>query len=150
MKQYSHDYTKPKKAEQLLHEVQVEMRWQNHYQAQQKINEARQLLQEYLAQDNMVEDDDVVDGWVKANDTFSDDQLEDIRDEFVEALERLKGSKSDDDSISRAIKGVSQNRLEIINVCQRNLCCDEYNSVDEFWNEEPGIWNERRRDDYGK
>lgn len=144
MKQYSHDYRKPSEVENLLYSATRLMANDCYDAAKDCINEARQLLQEYLAADNMVEDDDVADGWVKANDTFNDDQLVDIRDEFGEALERLKGSKSDDASIARAIKGVAEERLDIINVCQRNLYCDEYSSVDEFWNDESGTWCERK------
>ena len=68
MKQYSHDYTKPSEAESLLYSATRLMANECYDAAVERINEARQLLQEYLAKDNMVEDDDVADGWVKVSD----------------------------------------------------------------------------------
>ena len=68
MKQYSHDYTKPSEAESLLYSVTRLMANECYDAAVERINDARQLLQEYLAQDNMVEDNDVADGWIKAHD----------------------------------------------------------------------------------
>lgn len=68
MKQYSHDYSKVSEAESLLYSATRLMTNECWDAALERINETRQLLQEYLAQDNMVEDDDVVDGWVKAVD----------------------------------------------------------------------------------
>lgn len=68
MKQYSHNYTKPSQAESLLYSATRLMANECYDAAVERINEARQLLQEYLAYDNMVEDDDVADGWVKAHD----------------------------------------------------------------------------------
>ena len=68
MKQYSHDYTKPSEAESLLYRASRLIANECYDTAAERINEARRLLQEYLAQDNMVEDDDVADGWVKAHD----------------------------------------------------------------------------------
>lgn len=67
MKQYSHDYTKPSEAESLLYSATRLIANECYDAAVERINEARQLLQEYLAQDNMFEDDDVADGWVKAH-----------------------------------------------------------------------------------
>lgn len=67
MKQYSHNYTKPSQAESLLYSATRLMANECYDAAVERINEARQLLQEYLAEDNMIEDDDVADGWVKAH-----------------------------------------------------------------------------------
>lgn len=67
MKKYSHDYTKVSEVESLLYRATRLMVNECYDAAKERINEARQLLQEYLAQDNMVEDDDVADGWVKAH-----------------------------------------------------------------------------------
>lgn len=68
MKTYSHDYTKPSKVENLLYRVTRLMATESYYTADILIHEARELLQRYLAEDNMVEDDDVADGWVKMSD----------------------------------------------------------------------------------
>lgn len=135
MKQYSHDYTKPSEVESLLYSATRLMANECYEAAVERINEARQLLQEYLAQDNMVEDDDVADGWVKVSDTFNDEQLDLIRDLFYDRLHLARWS----------LNGfLHQEMLDIINVCQRNLDCDEYNSVSEFWDDDSGTWTERR------
>lgn len=67
MKQYSHNYTKVADAESLLYSATRLIANECYDAAVGRINEARQLLQEYLSADNMVEDDDVADGWVKAS-----------------------------------------------------------------------------------
>lgn len=66
MKKYSHDYTKPAAIDDLLYRAQRLMANDCYAAALERINEARELLQQYLAADNMVEDDDVCPGWIKA------------------------------------------------------------------------------------
>ena len=70
MKQYSHDYTKVSEAESHLYAAQQLNAHDDPIEAWKHIEDARLLLQEYLAQDNMVEDDDVADGWVKASEVL--------------------------------------------------------------------------------
>lgn len=77
MKQYSHDYTLPQQADQLLREALVKIKWDNYWDAKLRIEDARQTLQQYLSQDNMVEDDDVENGWVRYSDAAR--ELEDAR-----------------------------------------------------------------------
>ena len=121
MKQYSHDYTKPSEVESLLYSAQRLMANECYDAATERINEAKQLLQEYLAQDNMVEDDDVADGWVKASQAFTDDEhIDFIRDLFAEQLSKSPTSE------------LAEEELEIINTCQRAMGDDEYSSVDEL------------------
>jgi len=67
MKKYIHDYTKPSEVESLLYSATRLMANECYDTAVERINEARQLLQEYLAHDNIIEDGDVADGWVKAS-----------------------------------------------------------------------------------
>ena len=67
MKQYSQDYTKVSEAESHLYAAQQLNAHDDPIEAWKHIEDARRLLQEYLAQDNMVEDNDVADGWVKAH-----------------------------------------------------------------------------------
>lgn len=67
MKQYSHDYTKVAEAESHLYAALQLDAHEDPIGAWGQIEDARRLLQEYLAQDNMVVDDDVADGWVKAH-----------------------------------------------------------------------------------
>lgn len=68
MKTYSHDYTKVSDAENLLYFAQRLNAKGETTEALEYVADARQLLQEYLTQDNMIEDDDVADGWVKMSD----------------------------------------------------------------------------------
>lgn len=68
MKRYSHDYTKIADAESHLCAAQQMIAHDDPIEAGKHIEAARRLLQEYLSADNMVEDDDVADGWVKYHD----------------------------------------------------------------------------------
>lgn len=68
MKRYNHDYTKVYEVEDMLYSVTRLLANECYNAAAERVNEARQLLQEYLSQDNMVEDSDVTDGWCKALD----------------------------------------------------------------------------------
>ena len=67
MKIYAHDYTLPSQAEDQMYLAYKALGMDDTQSAMQAINKARYLLNSYLAQDNMVEDDDV-DGWVKLSD----------------------------------------------------------------------------------
>ena len=64
---YTHDYTLPSQVESQLYFAEQQLRQDNIQTALAAIASARELLNSYLAQDNMVEDDDV-DGWVKLSD----------------------------------------------------------------------------------
>lgn len=66
MQKYRHDYTKVADAEFLLYSAQRLMMTECYYTAHERINKARQLLLEYLASDNMIEDDEVAYGWYRA------------------------------------------------------------------------------------
>lgn len=77
MKHYSHDYTKVSQAESMLHRVSRLLANKCYDEAAENVNEARYLLQEYLSQDNMVEDNDAAVGWVKYQDAK---KLEDALD----------------------------------------------------------------------
>ena len=68
MKTYSHDYTKPSEIDILLFSASRLIANECYDAAYERISEARGLLRQYLAEDNMVEDDDVADGWVKMSD----------------------------------------------------------------------------------
>ena len=68
MKQYTHDYTLPSLAESLLLTAEAAIRFEDYGRASKAINDARHTLQQYLSQDNMVEDPDVADGWVRMSD----------------------------------------------------------------------------------
>lgn len=68
MKQYTHDYTKVSEAESHLYAAQQLNAHDDPVEAWKHVEDARRLLWQYLSQDNMVEDDDVEDGWVRASD----------------------------------------------------------------------------------
>lgn len=68
MKKYSHDYSKVADADSLLHCALRSLASDARDIAQDCVEEARGLLQEYLSQDNMVEDNDVYDGWYRCTD----------------------------------------------------------------------------------
>ncbi len=129
MKQYSHDYSLVSKAESLLHDVWQALATDNKDDAQKMVENARSLLQQYTSQDNMVEDNDCY-GWVKASDTFNDEQLDFIRDLFGEQLTNCPTSTT------------AAEELDIINVCQRNLDCPDFESVAQFLDNKSGKWTE--------
>jgi len=87
MKQYTHNYALPSKAESLLYSATRLMANDCYDAALERINEARQLLQQYLSQDNMVEDDNVENGWVHYNDAQAEiDRLHNLNRHYLETL----------------------------------------------------------------
>ena len=68
MKTYTHDYTLPSQVDSQLYFAQQQLQQGNIQTALAAIGCARELLNSYLSQDNMVEDDDVYPGWIKATD----------------------------------------------------------------------------------
>ena len=91
------------------------------YEAKRELLTARQLLDEYLAADNMIRDDDVEDGFIRALDTFDEEQMVFIRDFFAERLESIYLRPS-----------TQQYYLDLINVVQRATGCDEYEDLNDF------------------
>lgn len=65
MQQFSHDYTKVSEAMESLYSATRLIANDCYDAALQRINEARTTLDEYLAQDNMIPDNDLADGWVR-------------------------------------------------------------------------------------
>lgn len=65
MKTYSHDYSNAAKANFYVFEALESLRMERYEDAAQYLREARNLLDCYLASDNMLPDDDLADGWVK-------------------------------------------------------------------------------------
>ena len=68
MKIYSHDYTLPAEVDNLLYSAQRLIANDQISAAADRIGEARLALQQYMAADNMVPDDDTVDGWIRQQD----------------------------------------------------------------------------------
>lgn len=92
MKTYSHNYEKPSRVQSILRFALEALCSDNIGDATNSIMEAREILSEYLAADNMVEDNDVYPGWVKGNE--ADDVVfqtqQDCIDALHEVLKKLK------------------------------------------------------------
>lgn len=67
MQQFSHDYTKVSEALESLYSATRLIANECYDAALWRINEARTILSEYLAKDNMIPDNDVENGWVRYN-----------------------------------------------------------------------------------
>lgn len=65
---YSHDYTLPAEVDNLLHGAQQHIANDDVSAALDRIGEARLALQQYMAGDNMMPDDDCADGWIRQQD----------------------------------------------------------------------------------
>ena len=105
MKQYTHDYTKVSEAESHLYAAQQLNAHDDPVEAWKHIEDARRLLQQYLSQDNMVEDDDVEDGWVRYNDAAR--ELEDARKLNAHYRETMLAMGK----TSMAVVGISERNL---------------------------------------
>lgn len=105
MKQYTHDYTLPSLAESLLQTADEAIRLEDYDKALKLTNDARQTLQQYLSRDNMVEDGDVEDGWVRYNDAAR--ELEDARKLNAHYRETMLAMGK----TSMAVVGISERNL---------------------------------------
>lgn len=84
MKQYSHDYTLVQGAMECLYSATRLHANECYPEALERINEARTILQRYLSVDNMVEDNDVAGGWVKATDAYN--EIGSLQSEIIKLL----------------------------------------------------------------
>lgn len=75
MKRYTHDYSKPSAAESVLYSATRLMANESYDAALERINEARTILQQYLAQDNMIQDEEVEGCYVRYQDITDFDQF---------------------------------------------------------------------------
>lgn len=121
MKTYSIDYTKISEAENKLYSATRLLANDCRGAAVERITEARRLLLEFLNGDNLVEDNDLADGLVKQLETFGDFQLNFIRYVFSGLLKIAEK------------KDMKRIELDIINVCQKQLGADEYESIEQFY-----------------
>ena len=145
MKTYSIDFTKISEAESTLYSATRLMANDCYDAALERIDEARKLLQEFMNQENLVEDDGLADGLIKQSESFDDDQLDFIRDLFAEQMHkaRLRWDKALQEGDKHALQ---QEELAIINVCQAQLGCDEFESVDQFYRNKSNTRTEIRED----
>lgn len=92
MKTYSHNYEKPSRVQSILFFALEALRSGKTFDAKKSIMEAREILDEYLAGDNMVEDKDVYPGWIKGDE--ADEAVfqtqEDCINAMYEVLKKLK------------------------------------------------------------
>ncbi len=128
MKKYIIDYTKLSQAEAMAYQAQRSLSRENYGVALRHINEVREMLQEFLAKDNLVIDRDAI-GLIKEGDTFDEHQLAFIRDEFACIMEQTNNANGE---------------LDIINKCCRLLEDPEFESYEEFEKNNSGTWAEKK------
>ncbi len=121
MERYSYDFTKVAEANLHLYNALQYLAKGRKGDVKTEILTARELLCEYLSTDPMIQDADVEGGWIRARDTFDEEQMVFIRDIFAE---RLYDTTGDD--------GTIQDMMDVINVVQRATGCDEYQDPKHF------------------
>ena len=94
MKQYTHDYSLPSEAESKLFDALMECEDKNSKVAI-LIEQAQTTLRKYLAHDNIVEDPDS-EGFIKASDTFDEEDLKRIREILYRAIVAVPTSDYDE------------------------------------------------------
>lgn len=123
MKTYTHDYAKAAYASRHLYKAQELMRKGEYAAAQQVLNRARQILDEYLASDNLIEDNDV-EGWYKKSDV--DNERWDMS---ADAL----GIRADMTSTEKAMRYAHLAQLEVMWASEDEIPHDEkikmYNNI---------------------
>lgn len=131
MKTYTFDYTLPAEAEKMAHQAFLMCQDE---EMKKLLEETVMKLRQFLAQDNMVEDEDC-EGWVRrweAEDAivFDDDDVAVIRDSMLELIE-LQPKAS-----------VNEERLDIINICQERDCNPTFDSVEQLLSDTSNTWTE--------
>ena len=116
MKTYIINYTVLSQAEEMAYQAQRTLSRENYGVARRHINKVREMLQEFLAKDNLVIDRDSI-GLIKGEDFFDEHQLAFIRDEFACIMEKTNNANDE---------------LDIINNCCRLLEDPEYESYEEW------------------
>ena len=116
MKTYIINYTVLSQAEEMAYQAQRTLSRENYGVARRHINKVREMLQEFLAKDNLVIDRDSI-GLIKGEDFFDEHQLAFIRDEFACIMEKTNNANDE---------------LDIINKCCRLLEDPEYESYEEW------------------
>ena len=128
MKKYIIDYTKLSQVDDLLYRAQRLFANGCYNEVLMRINEAREILQRYLAGDNNIIDRESV-GFILGTDSFDEEQLAFIRDEFACIMEQTNNSNGE---------------LDIINKCCRLLEDPEFESYEEFEKNNSGTWAEKK------
>lgn len=102
MQQFRHDYTKVSEAMESLYSATRLIANECYPTALQRIYEARATLGEYLAQDNMLPDNDVFDGWVRHSEAQA--ELEALRSRVGNTPRRAPVGSPDGTAASPAQK----------------------------------------------
>lgn len=129
MKIYTHDYSLPSAAESLLYKAQKAFAEDAPETALQHINQARELLETYLAGDNIKADADAY-GFFKQGEMFDEEQIVIIRDTFGELL------------TDNPTSNYAWDYLNIINVCQEQMSCPIFDTLEQFHNNKSNSWAE--------
>lgn len=120
MKQYTHDYTLPSEAESKLYDALMACEDKNSKVAI-LIDQARMQLQKYLAKDNIVEDPDA-EGFIKASDTFDEEDLKRIREILYRAIVAVPTSDYDE----------ANELVELVDVIQDMLGEEPFGEINSF------------------
>lgn len=133
MKSFRHDYEKAEEAERTLNDAiknltkgfskEENRGYLNVAYDQVKI--ALATLREYLTEVN--ERWDTKGDYVRIADTFTEEQLSQIRDEFAGIIGKTENANDE---------------LDVINVCQRLLGDPEYRSYDQWKRDTSDVWTE--------
>lgn len=103
MKKLTHDYTLPSEAESHLYAAQQLNAHDDPVEAWKHIEDARRLLQQYISQDNMVEDDEVEGGYVRYND------VQELLDK-MERMQQGRGAQYADPASSPSAQKVEKHK----------------------------------------
>ena len=131
MKTYTFDYTLPAEAEKMAHKAYMMCQDE---EMKKLLEETVMKLRQFLAQDNMVEDEDC-EGWVRRWEAenaivFDEDDVAVIRDSMLELIE-LQPKAS-----------VNEERLAIINSCQERDGNPTFDSVEQLLKSTSNTWTE--------
>lgn len=131
MKTYTFDYTLPAEAEKMAHKAYMMCQDE---EMKRLLEDTVMKLRQFLAQDNMVEDEDC-EGWVhrwEAEDAivFDDDDVAVIRDSMLELIELQPKASSNEE------------RLAIINSCQERDGNPTFDSVEHLLSNTSNTWTE--------
>lgn len=120
MKQYTHDYSLPSEAESKLFDALMECEDKNSKVAI-LIEQAQTTLRKYLAHDNIVEDPDS-EGFIKASDTFDEEDLKRIREILYRAIVAVPTSDYDE----------ANELVELVDVIQELLGEETFGEINGF------------------
>ena len=120
MKQYIHDYTLPSEAESKLYDALQECEDKNSKVAI-LIEQAQTTLRKYLAHDNIVEDPDS-EGFIKASDTFDEEDLKRIREILYRAIVAVPTEDYDE----------ANELVELVDVIQELLGEETFGEINGF------------------